>query len=213
MASTSGMARATTSPVRSPSEKKLTSSTMISASTSTWTNSPTPALTAAGWSETLRSSMPAGRLRARRSNSPSRALPSTRMSPPSFIDTARPMASSPMKRMRGAGGSLKPRCTSATSPMRNVRSPTRMGNWRICSTLSKRPLTRNCKRSLAVSKKPAVLTAFCSRNACCTASSGTPRVASLRLDSSIQIFSSCRPISSTLPTSLTRCSWIWMRSA
>ncbi|MNN46698.1 hypothetical protein D3C81_1610900 [compost metagenome] len=128
IASTRGIARATTRPVRRPSEKKLTNSTMTSASTSTWTNSPTPALTAAGWSETLRSCMPAGRLRAKRSNSPSSALPSTRMSPPSFIDTARPIASSPMKRMRGAGGSLKPRYTSATSPIRKVRSPTRMGN-------------------------------------------------------------------------------------
>ncbi|MNO08284.1 hypothetical protein D3C81_2308600 [compost metagenome] len=48
IASTSGMARATTMPVRTPREKKLTSNTMASASTSTWTNSPTPVFTAAG---------------------------------------------------------------------------------------------------------------------------------------------------------------------
>jgi len=52
-----------------PSEKKLTSSTMASASTSTCTNSPTPVFTAAGWSDTLRSCMPAGRLAEIRANS------------------------------------------------------------------------------------------------------------------------------------------------
>ncbi|MCY1437553.1 hypothetical protein D9M71_537190 [compost metagenome] len=135
------------------------------------------------------------------------------MSPPAFMDTARPMASSPMKRMRGAGGSLKPRRTSATSPIRKVRSPTRMGKSRISFTESKRPVTRSCTRSLGVSKKPAAATAFCSSSACCTAARGRPRVASLTLESSIQIFSSCRPSSSTLPTSLTRCSCSWMRSA
>ncbi|MDT4827374.1 hypothetical protein FQZ97_607190 [compost metagenome] len=213
IASTSGIDSATTSPVRRPREKKLTSSTMTSASASTWTNSPTPWRTAAGWSDTLRSSMPAGRVCCRRWNSASSALPRTRMSPPSFIATAMPMASSPMKRMRGAGGSLKPRCTSATSPMRKVRSPTRMGKSRMSSTESKRPETRSCTRSLAVSKKPVADTAFCSSSAFCTAASGTPRVASLVLDRSIQIFSSCRPISSTLPTSLIRCSCSCRRSA
>ncbi|MNH47734.1 hypothetical protein D3C79_1111340 [compost metagenome] len=48
IASTSGIASATTKPVRMPKEKKLTSKTMASASTSTWTNSPTPVFTAAG---------------------------------------------------------------------------------------------------------------------------------------------------------------------
>ena len=213
MASTSGMVSATTMPVRTPREKKLTSKTMTSASTSTCTNSPTLVFTAAGWSDTLPSCIPAGRFFWIRSNSVSSALPSTRISPPSFIATARPIASWPIKRMRGAGGSLKPRRTSATSLMRKVRSPTRMGKRSISSTVLKLPLTRNCTRSVGVSKKPAVDTAFCSSRAFCTAASGKPRVASLRLDSSIQIFSSCRPSNSTLPTSLTRCSWIWIRSA
>ncbi|MNP18860.1 hypothetical protein D3C76_1113590 [compost metagenome] len=157
--------------------------------------------------------MPAGRFFWIRANSISSALPSTRMSPPSFIATARPMASSPMKRMRGAGGSLKPRRTSATSLIRNVRSATLIGKLRISSTVWKFPETRSCNRSLPVSKKPAVDTAFCSSRACWTAAKGRPRVASFTFDSSIQIFSSCKPSSSTLPTSLTRCSWIWTRSA
>ncbi len=213
IASTSGIDSATTRPVRRPREKKLTSRTITSASASTRMNSPTPVRTAAGWSDTLRSSSPAGSDCCRRANSVSRALPSTRMSPPGFIATARPMASSPMKRMRGAGGSLKPRRTSATSPMRKVRSPTRIGKSRISSTESKRPETRNCTRSLAVSKNPEEATAFCSSSAFCTAARGRPRVASLVLDRSIQIFSSCRPISSTLPTFLIRCNCSCRRSA
>ncbi len=160
MASTSGIDSATTRPVRTPSEKKLTSSTITSASISTLTNSPTLVFTAAGWSETLRSCMPAGSSCCSRANSCCSASPSIRMSPPLFIDTARPMAGSPMKRIRGAGGSLKPRCTSATSPMRNVRPATRMGKSRISLAVSKLPVTRNCTRSLMVSTKPAALTAF-----------------------------------------------------
>ncbi len=96
IASTSGIDSATTSPVRTPSEKKLTSSTMIRASISTCTNSPTPVFTAAGWSDTLRNCMPAGSSCCKRANSVCSASPSTRMSPPDFIDTASPIAGSPM---------------------------------------------------------------------------------------------------------------------
>ncbi|MNQ22271.1 hypothetical protein D3C85_354100 [compost metagenome] len=48
IASTSGIDSATTRPVRRPREKKLTRRTMITASVSTRTNSPTPVFTAAG---------------------------------------------------------------------------------------------------------------------------------------------------------------------
>ncbi len=48
IASTSGIDSATTRPVRTPREKKLTSSTITSASISTLTNSPTLVFTAAG---------------------------------------------------------------------------------------------------------------------------------------------------------------------
>src|SRR5690606_31967192 len=68
------------------------------------------------------------------------------------------------------------------------------------------PVTRSCTLSLGVSTKPDALTAFCASSACCTACRGTPSVAALRLDSSIQIFSSCKPSSSTLPTLPIRCS-------
>ena len=115
--------------------------------------------------------------------------------------------------MRGAAGSEKPRLTLATSPSRKLRPPARMGKSRISCTLRNPPLTRSCTRSVGVSKKLAGTTAFCASMACCTAAIGMPRVASLVLDSSIQIFSSCRPSRSTLATSGTRCRSSSMRSA
>ena len=75
IASTSGIDTATTSPVRKPSEKKLTSSTIATASASTLTNSPTDSSTARGWSDTWRSSMPAGSACWRRANSERSAPP------------------------------------------------------------------------------------------------------------------------------------------
>lgn len=213
IASTSGMVTPTTRPVRRPSEKKLTSSTITTASVSTCTNSPTDSSTDCGWSDTLRSCMPAGRVFCRRSNSASRLAPSLRMSPPSFIATARPMASSPMKRIFGDAGSAKPRLTSAMSPRCTVRSPARIGNWRIASMSLNWPVTRSCTRSVAVSKKLVPVTAFWSASACCTCCIDTPSVARRVLDSSIHTFSSCRPTRSILPTSGTRCSSSWMRSA
>ncbi|MNT40493.1 hypothetical protein D3C72_1768090 [compost metagenome] len=135
IASTSGMVTPTTRPVRRPSEKKLTSSTITTASVSTCTNSPTDSSTACGWSETLRSCMPAGRVFCNRANSASRVLPSLRMSPPSFIATAMPIASSPMKRIFGDAGSANPRLISAMSPRCTVRSPAWIGKRRMSSTL------------------------------------------------------------------------------
>ena len=213
IASTSGMVSATTMPDCRPSEKKLTSSTMPTASASVSTNSATESRTAEGWSETCSRRMPTGSVFCRRANSTRSALPSAMMSPPGFIDTAMPMPSRPMKRMRGAAGSEKPRCTVATSPRRKVRPLARIGKSRISSTVAKPPLTRSCTRSLPVSKNPVGVTAFCASIACCTASSGTPRVASLVLDSSMKIFSSCTPSRSTLATSGTRCRSSSMRSA
>ncbi len=135
------------------------------------------------------------------------------MSPPSFIATAMPMASSPMNRIFGAAGSEKPRCTVAMSPSRTVRPLAWMGNSLMSSTEFSCPVTRSCTRSPAVSTKPAGAIAFCCLSASCTALIGTPSVASLVLEISIQTFSSCRPTRSTLPTSGTRCSSSWMRSA
>ena len=213
IASTSGIDNATTVPARRPSEKKLTASTITTASASERTNSATEWRTAAGWSDTRSSFMPTGSVFCRRSNSASSAVPRCTMLPPGRMDTPIPMAFSPMKRMRGAAGSVKPRLTSATSARRKVRPPARIGKSRISSADLKPPETRNCTRSLPVSKNEAGVTAFCASIACCTDSSGMPSVASLVLLSSIQTFSSCRPIRSTLLTSGTRCSCSSTRSA
>ena len=207
------MDSATTRPGRLPSEKKLTTSTISTASDKERTNSATESRTADGWSDTFCSFMPTGRVFCSRANSVSRLSPRPMMSPPPFMDTAMPSEFSPRKRMRGAAGSEKPRFTVATSPKRKERSPARMGKLRISSTVLKPPLTRSCTRSVLVSKKLVAVTAFCASTACCTACNGMPSVASLVLDSSIQIFSSCRPIRSTLATSLTRCRSSSMRSA
>ncbi|MNM53821.1 hypothetical protein D3C81_649300 [compost metagenome] len=213
IASTSGIDTATTRPVRRPSEKKLTSNTITTASVSTLMNSPTESFTACGWSDTLRSSMPVGSVFCSRANCSSRVLPSWRMSPPFFIATAMPMASSPMKRILAEAGSAKPRLTSAMSPRRTVRSPERIGKSRISCTDLNWPVMRSCTRSVGVSNQLAGAIAFCCDNACCTCCIDTPSVASLVLDNSIHTFSSCRPSRSTLPTSSTRCSSSWMRSA
>ena len=101
MAKTSGMENATTSPVRKPSEKKLTSSTIITASAKTFMNSLTLRFTATGWSETFFSSIPKGKVFCSLENSVSKFLPKAKMSPPLRIDTAMPMPFSPIKRIRG----------------------------------------------------------------------------------------------------------------
>jgi hypothetical protein len=135
-ASTSGIDSATTSPVRSPSEKKHTTSTMITASASEWTNSSIERLTASGWLATSESSMPTGNCAWMRARVSLRLAPSAMMSPPLVIDTPRPSASCPWKRKRGAGGSTKPRLTLAMSPIRSSRPPARMVVARIASTVS-----------------------------------------------------------------------------
>jgi hypothetical protein len=142
IASTSGIDSATTRPVRRPSEKKLTSSTIATAIASVSTNSPTERATARGWSATRSSSRPTGKVFCRRATVVSRSRPSPMMSPPARIETARPSASLPSKRMRGCGGSAKPRRTSATSPRRNRRPFARIEISRIASTESNAPLGR-----------------------------------------------------------------------
>ena len=109
IAKTSGMENATTKPVRKPSEKKLTKSTIITASAKTFINSLTLCFTATGWSDTFCSCMPKGKVFCKRANSVSRFLPKAKISPPLRIDTAMPMPFSPIKRIRGWAGSLNPR--------------------------------------------------------------------------------------------------------
>ncbi len=64
----SGIESATMSPVRNPSDRKLTSSTMPTASASERVNSRTERFTVAGWSFTRCSSMPTGSSFSRRAS-------------------------------------------------------------------------------------------------------------------------------------------------
>ncbi len=95
-ASVSGMESATMSPVRSPRERKLTTSTIATASVSERVNSCTERFTVAGWSFTRSSSRPTGNSFSMRSIWASSAWPSAMMSPRGTIETAMPSASLPM---------------------------------------------------------------------------------------------------------------------
>ena len=202
---------ATTSPVRKPSEKKLTSSTIADrlGEHARRTRRPTRA-PLRGWSLTLRSSH-ADRQRASAGarTRASSVLPSAMMSPPSFIatrDADRVLAheahlrrgrideAAVHRRRRRRGGT--------------VRSPARIGKSRIASTESNAPLDAQLhavaarfRRSRPASPRSAA------SSACCTAASGDAERGQLACcDARSQIFSSCRPTRSTLPTSGTRCS-------
>ena len=98
-ASTSGMVSATTSPVRAPSDRKDTTSTIATASSRERMNSPTEFFTTAGWSETCSNSMPRGNPALRRAIVSLRSVPSCKTSPVAIIDTARPIAGLPRERM------------------------------------------------------------------------------------------------------------------
>ena len=96
IASTTGMITSTTTPVRKPSDSRLTAMTMSTASASTLTNSLTARVTARGWSATRSRRMPAGSCASIFSTAASSWRPSATMSPPLRIDTPIPSASCPM---------------------------------------------------------------------------------------------------------------------
>ena len=104
-ASTSGIVSATTRPVRAPSDRNDTSSTIATASSSERMNSLTDALTTAGWSETCSYSMPRGRSGFKRAIAARRSSPSCSTSPLAIIDTVSAIASLPRERTREIGGS------------------------------------------------------------------------------------------------------------
>ena len=96
IASTSGMAMATTMPGRQPSARKLTASTMAMASIRLLVNSPTASFTTCGWSATRCTSTPTGRSRVTCAARSLMFLPSASTSPPVVMATARPIAGSPL---------------------------------------------------------------------------------------------------------------------
>ena len=96
MARTSGMAIATTTPGRQPSDKKLTPKTIAMASIRVLMNSPTASSTTCGWSATRWDSMPAGRSAVAWVRRSLRCSPKARTSPFLRIEMARPTASRPL---------------------------------------------------------------------------------------------------------------------
>ena len=141
-ASTSGMQPATTSPVRSPSERNETASTMTIASASVLTKSWIDALTTLGWSETWWISRPRGSSFCAAAISCLRSVPSRRILPPSSIETAMPIDGSPSKNIFGSAGSTLVRRTVAMSPRRKMRPFAFTGSALISSMSSNDPVTR-----------------------------------------------------------------------
>ncbi len=105
IASTSGTESATTMPVRQPSETKLTSSTMPSASTKDSTNSEIECSTMLGWSAICVTSIPTGSAAVIARIARLRFSPSVMMLAPSCMETPSPIAGLPPSRTMKLGGS------------------------------------------------------------------------------------------------------------
>ncbi len=97
IARTSGIDSATTMPVRQPSERKLTASTMAIASARLLVNSWIDSCTTSGWLETAWISTPTGMAARTRATAASSSLPMRITSPPSRMAMAIPIVSLPLK--------------------------------------------------------------------------------------------------------------------
>ena len=125
------------------------------------------------------------------------------MSPPFSIETPKPMTSLPLKRILSRGGSMKARLTFAKSPSLKLLPLARRGMFSKSFAVRIEPVTRTCKLSLGVTSTPLPSTAFCSLICAIMLSIERPNCANLRVENSINIFSSCTPYSSTLETDFT----------
>ncbi len=105
MASVSGIDSATTMPARTPRLTKLTAMMMTIACQSDSVKSPIASCTTCGWSATRIGSMPTGRSAVTSWIFAATLRPSARMSPPSRMAMARPIAGWPLTRNIGCGGS------------------------------------------------------------------------------------------------------------
>ena len=148
IARVNGMAAATTAPGRKPRLTKLAARMIRIACHSDSMKSLMAVSTVAAWSATSVGSIPSGRLARILATSALIFRPRARMSPPSRIAIARPIAGLPLTRNIGCGGSTYARCTSAMSPRRMFRPPNTKFTLRMESSLSKAPVTRKNSRSL-----------------------------------------------------------------
>ena len=104
-ASTSGMAMATTRPARRPRLRKLTTSTIATASNRARVKPPIASSTTAGWFETRCTPTPIGRSATTPVMCARRSLPNWMRLLLAFMPTAMPIAGWPLKRNMGCGGS------------------------------------------------------------------------------------------------------------
>ena len=200
IASTSGTDSATTMPVRSPSDRNETRSTIPSASAKDLTNSWIECSTTTGWSAILSTVSPTGRSASIAAIAASSACPSAMMLPFSTIETPTPIDGRPSSRTRLDGGSARPRVTVAMSPRRNTRSPTATGTASTAATPSSAPVIRSGIEVAPVSKAPAGVTAFCRARLSKIACGLIPSVASFTWLNSTKMRSPWVPIRSTLAT-------------
>ena len=152
-ASTSGTDVATTRPERHPSEMKLTTSTMASASTNERRNSLTDSSTTRGWSVIWSISTPVGTCALASAIASLSRLPSSRTLAPLVMATTTPTASLPLWRTMLLGGSSYPRLTVAISPSRKVTPPASMGTSAMAASPLNAPVTRTSMRSALVSMR------------------------------------------------------------
>src|SRR6516225_1013045 len=182
IATVSGIDKATTAPGRNPRLTMLQAMMMAMACQRDSMNSPMAFFTTTGWSDTKVTSMPIGRSAMPESIALFTLLPNDRMSPPSRMAMARPMAGLPLTRNIGCGGSDSERRTSAMSRNR-IKRPfdTKLTSSKSFSDL-KAPVTRIDNFSLPVWSEPAGITAFCAWSAAISAVRSTPRPASWRVE-------------------------------
>ena len=98
------------------------------------------------------------------------------------------------------------------SPSRNTRPSACTGTAAMASAPEKAPVTRRWMRSAEVSTDPPAVTAFCRATLSKICCGVMPSVASLAWLNSMNIFSGCTPIRSTLLTPGTR-SRTWRMSS
>jgi len=217
-ASVTGIAKATMRPARTPRAMKLTTRMMTTACQSDSMNSAIASETVTGWSATSTGSMPIGSSAVSRASTWRILTPRARMSPPSRIAIASPIAGLPLARNIGCGGSAKPRVTRAMSARRMMRPPATKLMSRMSCSVANAPVTRIVMFSSPVCTIPAGCTMFCAARPATSACRSMPSVASSCLENSTKIRSSCAPRISILETSCTlsraeRMSSTWSRSS
>ena len=217
-ASVSGIESATTRPGLTPRLMKLTTRMIAIDCQSEVMKSWMASSTVTAWSATRFGSIPCGRSAVIFAIAVLMLAPSARMSPPSRMAMPRPIASRPLTRNMGCGGSAWPRRTVAISARRTMRSPTGKFTWSRSASDWKAPETRSEIRSSGVWIMPEGRTMFWACSAAKSAPRSIPRLASSRTENSTKMRSSCAPMISILETSGTksrreRAASTWSRSS